>query len=67
MTPQASRTRRGHALTLIVDLFREGFSTEEIVRLCELRSRYPLSEHLSRSERTRLAFFKWRLEHGAPE
>jgi hypothetical protein len=59
----ATGTGRGERPTplFIIDLFRAEFSTEEILRLCELRDRYPHTEYLTCAERQRLAFLKWRL------
>jgi hypothetical protein len=65
MPPQIQRTPRERVPLLIIDLFRQDFSTEEIVRLRDLRASYPLAEHLSQTERERLAFLKWQIERRA--
>lgn len=58
------RAPRHRQTLLILDLFREGFSTQEILRLRALRARYPHAEHLSDADRARLAFLKWQIERG---
>ncbi|RIK40120.1 MAG: hypothetical protein DCC58_14370 [Chloroflexi bacterium] len=61
MTQDAPRTPGTRTSLLIVDLFRAGFSTDEITRLLALRARIPYTEYLSQADLDRLAFFKWRI------
>lgn len=47
----------------IIDLFRAGFSTQEILHLRAMREEYPQRAHLTRAELARLATLQRRVEH----
>lgn len=65
MTAHPQSTPPERQTLFILDLFRDGFSAEEILRLRELRAGYPLTEYLSQTDRDRLAFLRWQLRRGA--
>jgi hypothetical protein len=61
MTPAEQRQGERTPL-LILDLFRAGFTTEQILRLQSLRAGYQPIEHLTSRERTRLWLLKYAME-----